>query len=109
MENLGNGTISIGCSRGKEEKRKRRRVPVDITLARRRDVLQPRRGAHAGFIGRRERERERGRRIYAEIRWQVVLLAMKNQISLSFFLHCSLFKRKSEEVEIWKDYEQACS
>ena len=58
---LGNGTISIGCSRGKEEKRKRRRVPVDITLARRRDVLQPRRGAHAGFIGRRERERERGR------------------------------------------------
>ena len=59
MENLGNGTISIGCSRGKEEKRKRRRVPVDITLARRRDVLQPRRGAHAGFIGRRERERER--------------------------------------------------
>ena len=61
MENLGNGTISIGCSRGKEEKRKRRRVPVDITLARRRDVLQPRRGAHAGFIGRRERERERGR------------------------------------------------
>ena len=46
---------------------------ANITLARRRDVLQPRRGAHAGFIGRGEEN------LCGDSRWQVVLLAMKNR------------------------------